>query len=125
MNATTVMYLAAIAAAIHVLLGALQSNSLNQMLAKFSIPAFPAAAMPWLGLALGLGGGFVTGLQQGLPWQQSLATAILGMLGGGASALHVESMVGNTHAAVKAAKAANDNAGPPPAAVPPPPAKAA
>ena len=116
MNATTIMYLAAIAAAIHVLLGALQSNSLNALLAQFSIPALPLAAMPWLGLVLGLGGGTVTGLQQGLPWQQAIATALIGMLGGGVSSLHVESMVGNTHVAAKARKAAAVAAATPPVA---------
>ncbi len=99
MSTTTVMYLAVIAAAIHVLLGALQSNSLGSLLSKFSIPAPPAAAMPWLGLALGLGGGVVTGLQQGLPWKQALASALLGMFSGGASSLHLQSMLGDTRAA--------------------------
>ncbi len=132
MNANIVMYLAAIAAVIHVLLGALQSNTLNSVLANFGIPAVPTSAMPWIGLVLGLGGGFVTGLQQGEPWQQALVTAIMGMLSGGASALHVESMVGNTHAAVKAASggggggnvAVNAATTIPPAAPPPPPSHA-
>ena len=92
---TTAIWLASAAAAIHIIVGALQSNSFNALLAQFSLPAIPQKAFPWIGVLLGLGGGVVSGLQQGQVWTQALATAVLGMLSGGASALHVETMGGN------------------------------
>ena len=90
----TAVWLAAIAAVIHILVGALQSNTLNAMLAKFSIPSIPSQVFPYLGLALGLGGGLVSGLQQGQTLSYALASAVMAMVTGGASALHAESMSG-------------------------------
>jgi hypothetical protein len=92
MNPTTAIWLASIAAAIHVLVGAIQSNSFNSLLAQFGIPAINPKAFPWIGLALGLAGGIVTGLQQGMTIGSAIATAVLGMFTGGASALHLETI---------------------------------
>jgi hypothetical protein len=92
---TTAIWLASIAAAIHVLLGALQSNTLNAWLATYSIPSLPPKAAPYLGLVLGLGAGFVAGLQQGDTIGYSIAQAFMGMITGGAASLHLESLTGN------------------------------
>jgi len=91
---TTAIWLAAIAATIHLLLGALQSNTLNAWLAQYSIPSLPAKAAPYLGLVLGLGGGFVAGLQQGDTLGYSIAQAVMGMITGGAASLHLETVTG-------------------------------
>ena len=92
MNSTTALWLACFAALIHLLVGALQSNSFNSLLAQFGIPAISIKAFPYIGLVLGLAGGVVTGLQQGLTIGAAIATAVLGVLSGGASAMHAGAM---------------------------------
>ena len=107
----TATWLAVAAALIHLLVGALQANSFNAMLAKFSIPAVPAAAFPWIGVVLGFGSGLVGGLQQGQAIGAAAATAMLGLVTGALSAMHAETM-GTTDAKKDDSKSAA--ASPPP-----------
>ena len=88
----TALWLAGIAVTIHIALGAVQSDTFNSMLAKFSIPAIPAKAFPYIGVLLGLGGGVISGLQQGETLNYAAATAFLALVTGGAAAMHVESL---------------------------------
>jgi hypothetical protein len=94
MSTNEVLWLAVIASAIHVLVGALQAGSFNSFLAVLSLPPINVKVFPWLGLAAGLGGGVVDGLQHGMAVSPALATALGSMFLGGASALHVETMRG-------------------------------
>jgi hypothetical protein len=94
MSPTDVLWLAALAAGIHVLLGALQAGSFNAALATFSLPPINAKAFPWLGLLLGLGAGVVDGVQHGMAVSSALATSVVTMITGGASALHLETIRG-------------------------------
>lgn len=94
MSPTDVLWLAALAAGIHVLLGALQAGSFNAALATFSLPPINVKAFPWLGVSLGLGAGVVDGVQRGLAFSPALAQAAITMITGGASALHLETIRG-------------------------------
>jgi hypothetical protein len=114
MNPNIMIWLATSSLLIHYLLGALQSNTLNAMLASMGLPAIPASVIPWLGLLLGLGSGILSGLTQGQTLQVAIATAIANMVGGGTAALHLETVRGNAPM--------NDNSKPPQA---PPQTKAA
>jgi hypothetical protein len=88
------LWLATIGLIIHVLLGALQSGSFNSMLAVYSLPPINVKVFPWLGLLLGLAGGVVLGVQNGDPVLVALAKAVSGMVAGGSSALHLETVRG-------------------------------
>ena len=120
MNATAVLWLAALSAVLHVVFSALQSGTFNGFLARFSLPPIPTAAFPWLGLAAGLGIGVVDGVQAGNTLSVAAAKAVIAALTGGASAMSVQHLSGRP-----AVSPANDNAGANRLAPTDPPQKAA
>lgn len=100
------LFLAIVAAVVHVLLGAVQSNTFSKLLATFRLPALPAWTMPYLGLGLGLLSTAVPAVQAGEPWSTALLKGALGLAAGGAAALHLEAL--RTPPANDNAKRGND-----------------
>ena len=96
MSSNSILWLAVLATVIHVMFGALQSDAFNKTLAIFSLPPIPTVVFPWLGLALGFGSGLVDSVQKGMSISAAAATAIMTLLTGGASALHVDFLRGET-----------------------------
>jgi hypothetical protein len=92
--ATAAVYLVALALAIKIALGAVQSGTFNQILAKFSIPPIPTAVFPWVGAGLGLAAGIVKSEQAGSTLSYAVAQSIVTLLTGSAAAMHLEFISG-------------------------------
>lgn len=92
--ATAAVYLVALALAIKIALGAVQSGTFNQILSKFSIPPLPTAVFPWLGAGLGLAAGVVKSEQDGATLSYAVAQSIVTLLTGSAAAMHLQFISG-------------------------------
>ncbi len=89
LQASLIAYAGIAAVVIHFLMRVLKSGQVDALLMRMGLPSIPMKAIPWIALSLGLVGGIVDALAQGLPWGSALQAAVMGLLGGaGAVAIH-------------------------------------
>jgi len=89
MEAPPITWLALAALAINVFIRLIKADTMNALLAKFSIPAIPKKALPWIALALGFASLMVKAKVDGATWEAALLAGVAGLFsGGGAIALH-------------------------------------
>lgn len=81
---TLALWLGVAAVALGALGQALKSNALDSILAKFSLPALPAKAVPWVTVVVGVLAAVVTALTQGLSLEEAIVMGLTGLFAGAA-----------------------------------------
>src|SRR5262249_51879813 len=60
----------------------LKADTLNGLLAPYSIPPIPKAALPWVALLLGFAGGSLEALTRGATWSAAALSGLMGVISG-------------------------------------------
>lgn len=89
MQSSVIAYAGIASVAIHFMMRILKSGQFDLALLRLGLPSIPDKAIPWIALALGLGGGIADALVQHMGWGDAIQASVLGLLSGsGAVALH-------------------------------------
>lgn len=82
-----------VALTIGFLIRLLKADRLDSFLVQFGIGPVPKAFLPWLSLALGIGGALVDGADAGIPWRELGPVAFEGLLAGALAIAGQETVV--------------------------------